>query len=380
MRILHVNCNYVHTPLHRVMINHLSTNEIYNTVYCPIYSQYEKKELEVQPNEHVSVCFRKYDRLLYFYKQKKIINDLKFKIDVDDYDVIHAYTLMTDGNVARKLSKQFGKPYVVAVRDTDVNIFFRIKPYLRPLGVRIMRDASAVFFLSETYRSEVLQNIVPKRYRDMIAVKTYVIPNGIDDFWLNNRFTDRDIDAIQARLENKIVKVTCIGKINKRKNIPLVQQALAYLRKKGWRTNIEIIGKVEDESEYKKILMDEHSIILPPTDKNGLIKHYRKADVFVLASHTETFGLVYAEAMSQGLPVIYTRGQGFDGQFPEGEVGYAVSDTDPHEIAAAIEKLCSNYRAVSSNVIRKVQKFRWDDICEKYRDIYRGIKNVRDSI
>ena len=380
MRILHINCNYVHTQLHRVMINHLSTADINNTVFCPIFSQSEKKEFEAQPNEHVSVCFREYDRLLYFYKQRKIINNLKSEIDVNKYDVIHAYTLMTDGNVARRLSKQFGKPYVVAVRDTDVNSFFRLKPYLRPLGVRIMREASAVFFLSEAYRSEVLQNIVPKRYRDMIATKTYVIPNGIDDFWLNNRFTDRDIDGIQARLRSKIVKVTCVGKINKRKNIPLVEQALAYLRKKGWNTNLEIIGKIEDESEYKKILMDEHSNVLPPTDKNGLIKHYRNADIFVLASHTETFGLVYAEAMSQGLPVIYTRGQGFDGQFPEGEVGYAVSDTDPQEIADGIEKICSNYRTISSNAIRDVQKFRWDDICEKYRDIYRGIKNGRESI
>ena len=39
-------------------------------------------------------------------------------------------------------------------------------------------------------------------------------------------------------------------------------------------------------------------------------------DIFVMPSVTELL-LVYAEAMSQGLPVIYTRGQGFDGQFEE---------------------------------------------------------------
>lgn len=40
-----------------------------------------------------------------------------------------------------------------------------------------------------------------------------------------------------------------------------------------------------------------------------------------MPSHKETFGLVYAEAMSQGLPIIYTKNQGFDGQFPDGYVG-----------------------------------------------------------
>jgi len=47
-----------------------------------------------------------------------------------------------------------------------------------------------------------------------------------------------------------------------------------------------------------------------------------------MPSITETFGLVYAEALSQGLPVLYTRGQGFDRQFEEGEVGYAVDCFD----------------------------------------------------
>ena len=40
---------------------------------------------------------------------------------------------------------------------------------------------------------------------------------------------------------------------------------------------------------------------------------------FCLPSHAETFGLVYVEAMSQGLPIIY-EGQGFDKQFQDGEV------------------------------------------------------------
>ena len=43
-----------------------------------------------------------------------------------------------------------------------------------------------------------------------------------------------------------------------------------------------------------------------------------------MTSLGESFGLTYAEAMSQGVPVIYSKGQGFDGQFKEGVVGYHV--------------------------------------------------------
>ncbi|MBF1138813.1 MAG: glycosyltransferase, partial [[Eubacterium] sulci] len=36
-----------------------------------------------------------------------------------------------------------------------------------------------------------------------------------------------------------------------------------------------------------------------------LIEEYRKADIFALLSKTESFGIVYAEAISQGLPILY---------------------------------------------------------------------------
>ena len=65
----------------------------------------------------------------------------------------------------------------------------------------------------------------------------------------------------------------------------------------------------------------------------NFIKYFIESDIFVMPSRYETFGLVYVEALSQGLPVIYTRGQGFDGQIPDGEVGYSVKCNDVNEIA-----------------------------------------------
>ena len=43
------------------------------------------------------------------------------------------------------------------------------------------------------------------------------------------------------------------------------------------------------------------------------------------------------------MPVIYTRGQGFDGQFEDGEVGYSVNCFDAEEIADRIEDVINNY-------------------------------------
>ena len=378
MKILHINCNYVGTPLHRVMVSHLQKKGTQVTVYTPLWDEKQRRAFDPRPDEIIKVCFSKWDKFFYYAKQAKILASVKKEIrDFSSYDLIHAFTLLTDGNVAYRLHREYGIPYVVAIRDTDVNSFFRLKPYLRPRGVRIMRNAKAVFFLSESYKASVLARFVPKKYREEILSKTCVMPNGIDDFWLENLDTGRDIKAAEARIAKKQLSVVCVGKINKRKNIPTVQTALEILRGRGWQIDFSVIGKAEDQEEIKKITADPHTAYYPPTNKEGLIDFYRKADLFVLASHTETFGLVYAEAMSQGLPVLYTRGQGFDGQFPDGEVGYAVSDTSPQEIADAIQRLCGEYGRVAANVTADVQKFKWDDICEQYLQIYRGI--IHDS-
>ena len=70
-----------------------------------------------------------------------------------------------------------------------------------------------------------------------------------------------------------------------------------------------------------------------------------------MPSFTESFGLVYAEAMSQGLPVIYSKGQGFDNQFPEGMVGVHVSAYDAHDVAEGIEKVVNNFYQMTQNTV-----------------------------
>ena len=90
-----------------------------------------------------------------------------------------------------------------------------------------------------------------------------------------------------------------------------------------------------------------------------------------MPSHHESFGLVYAEAMSQGLPVIYTRGQGFDGQFPEGCVGYSVKSSDALEIAERVESVLVDYDAMSARCVEHSKDFRWETFASSYYEIYR---------
>ena len=92
-----------------------------------------------------------------------------------------------------------------------------------------------------------------------------------------------------------------------------------------------------------------------------------------MPSFTESFGLVYAEAMSQGVPVVYSKGQGFDNQFPEGTVGFHVDANDPESVAEGIEKVIDSFDAIRERTVISAGKFNWDDISKRYVEIYQKI-------
>ena len=366
MKVLHINCNYLGTTLHQCMVEHLDRLKVDSTVFVPTYNA---DNGTVTPNNNVVVskCFNKWDRIWFDYKQRKIQKALESEVAVGEFDLIHAYTLFTDGNCAYKLSKKYGVNYVVAIRNTDVNDFFRWRPHLIKRGIRIMRNAKAIFFLSESYRQQVLEKYVPARYRDALAAKSYIMPNGIDDFWLENGRMDT------AKQIGDPLRLVYAGRIDANKNIATIQAAMKILAQRGCETRLTVVGKVVDNVVYRHISADSNTSCLPPRNKEELIDIYRSNDIFVMPSFTESFGLVYAEAISQGLPVVYTIGQGFDRQFPEGEVGYHVDPNSAQSVADAILKIADNYSTIADNLSAKASLYSWDSLCTRYVDIYKSV-------
>ena len=370
MRILHINCNYIGTTLHQLMVEKLDALGYENQVYCPTY---DAGTGVITPNENVCVseCFRKWDRVLFDYKQSKILRDIEARFDVASFDCIHAYTLFTDGNCAMKLSQKYGIPYVVAVRNTDVNAFFKTMIHLRPRGIEVMRNAHRIFFLSEAYRAQVFEKYVPEKHRASLTEKTRIIPNGIDDFWFQNP------PQALSESEGTCIRLVYAGRIDQNKNIPTIQKAVRILKDRGHDARLTVVGKIIDQKEFQRISADENTTCHPAQPKESLIQIYRNHDLFVMPSFTESFGMVYAEAMSQGLPVIYTKGQGFDGQFPEGQVGYAVNPASAEDVADKILRAWEYKDRLSQNGIACSGKFRWEDIVMQYHEIYTGILSAQ---
>lgn len=365
MRVLQIANGYCDSSLYPLLFKKLEDVGVTNSVFVPV-----RRGTDVPPNENADIvpCFSQLDRLTFFSKQRKILQEIQTRsyITNSGINVIHAHTLFSAGYAAWRLHKKYGIPYIVAVRNTDVNVFFKRMIHLRRTGICIMRDAYRVVFLSSIYRERVVNDYVPTALQQEIREKSLVIPNGIDGFFLENRPDAR------KEINNKPIILLYAGDIEPNKNLELTVQAAKLLREQEMDVSITAVGKILDE-KYSKLIQETPFVThFPRCPKEEIVEHLRRSDIFVMPSHTETFGLVYAEAMSQGVPVLYTRGQGFDGQFPDGTVGYAVSDTDPDELAEKIRLVVDRYAELSEACVANAARFNWTEIAETYREIYQN--------
>ena len=368
MKVLNINSYYYSSSVHRELQNVILAQGIDSVTYVPLVKGYVARDeclYESQDNVQISECYNKLDKYFFHVKHNKILDDIKQRIKIEKFDCLHAHSLFSNGYIAMKIKEKYGIPYIVAVRSTDLNVFFKYMVHLRGLGQRILKEADRIVFLSQPYRDILIQNYVSRHYQKEILEKCAVVPNGIDSFWFKNIGTPKRI------LDKACIKLIHVGALSKRKNVSTSVKATQILKNKGYNATLTVVGKVVDKSTYYKIKKLPYINYITPKPKEELIEIYRANDILVMPSVTETFGLVYAEAMSQGLPVIYTKGQGFDGQFEEGLVGYGVNCYNAEEIATRIIDILGKYNEHSKKCIELCGKFNWDLIAQKYSSIYR---------
>ncbi|WP_394238255.1 glycosyltransferase family 4 protein [Niallia oryzisoli] len=367
MRILHINSYYGGGLFYKHLYDQQQREGLEIDVYVPAAKALNPENVDLGDYTIHSVNHRKYDRYFFHLKHRKILKDVKDKFHIHNYSLVHAHSLFSNGYIALKLKKEFGIPYMVAIRNTDVNYFFKYMIHLRKLGVEILKEADKIICLSEPYKHTVIETYVPEHLRCKISRKVRVIPNGIDSFWFENRSDSK------ATPPKDHLKLVYAGVVNKRKNVLTTAKAVELLQKRGYQVTFTVVGRVEDQRVLQKLASLPYVHYIEQKPKEELINIYHANDIFVMPSIEETFGLVYPEAMSQGLPVIYSKGQGFDGQLDEGVVGYSVTPTSAEEIADRIQAILANFEVLSNHCVNKVDQFRWSRISEAYHEQYSQI-------
>ena len=152
-----------------------------------------------------------------------------------------------------------------------------------------------------------------------------------------------DLIAPQPLIEKKVsrqmdtMRILYAGQLIAQKNVDVLIRAV---KKVSFPYELEIIGDGEEAEALHQLAKNTNNIHFSGRlAREDVIQRMRQADVFVMVSHTETFGLVYLEAVAQGCLTVGSRGEGIDGILIDGENGFLVKPGNVEETAQVLETI-----------------------------------------
>ncbi len=273
-----------------------------------------------------------------------------------DTDIIHSHGSILSGTLSYLLAKKLKVPFIITEHQgpfsmTSENFWkFRWTRF-------IMQKADAVLTVSEHLKQEILSSSIhPKKIivtynpvdTDLFSPKTNTAPTN------NILFT--------GRLDNFKGALRCV-------------KAFEKIAEKHPLYTFTIVGDGEDYLPIKNYIegksFKEKIVLKGGLSKAEIAKEMQQADFFIFPSRHESFGLVIAEAISCGVPVIVGN-QTAPKEYVNKDCGLLVPPDDVDAMAEAMEQLISTFSLYNTNIMHKqmVVDFGFDAFGKKLKFIY----------
>lgn len=382
MKVLHICNDFCDSKVHGELYRELDAKGVEQVVYTyfrdPTLCGRNRFEAHSTGFIYRSVL-RPIHRFLYHKKQHDVYEDIKAQLSqsLQSFDLVHATTLFSDGGLAYRLYKDCGIPYVVSVRNTDVDVFLAYAPHTWLTGLRVLHSARRIVFISKAIKEKFCRHPLIRPIFPSFEEKIVIQPNGIDAYWLDNvrsypTFHNYNVLYVGRFDRNKNVKKLCRAVVELRSRYPDIQLHLVGGGDSRSLKDIVYMRGIENMIDrYPKTILCHGKIY----DKAVLKDIYSQCSVFAMPSFHETFGLVYLEALSQHLAIVYTRGQGVDGMLDR-RVGEAVRASSKTDIKKAIDKIFAHRDKYLVSEVVDFSQFRWDTIASHYIDIYTHVEDA----
>jgi glycosyltransferase involved in cell wall biosynthesis len=366
MKIVHISGDYSKQGLYKCLVEALGDANIEQEMYVPVRSHSElgangsgHKNVKVQYSKIISPM----DKLLFRRKIRKIKNWISN--DTRDWSdtILHGHFFYSDGAVALGLHERFGCPFVVTVRNTDINVFNKFRPDLRSIALKILRAASWVIFPNFAYKDRFFHEL-GIRDTTLYENKAKVIPNGIDNFW----FDDKVVQGAKTK-DAETVKILFVGDNTKNKNFNLVVRAASFIALSR-KVELAVVGrtlKVNIADSLNLTIVDYGRV-----NKHKLRELYHAADVLTVPSFHETFGLAYIECLSCGTPAIHSKGEAIAGYW---KAGGPVIEIDPYCEKSLVDGILQVInRDIDFEVVREkvASDFTWSNVALRLIKLYRS--------
>jgi glycosyltransferase involved in cell wall biosynthesis len=209
-----------------------------------------------------------------------------------------------------------------------------------------------------------------------LGVPVKVIPNGVDVQDVD-RTTER---AGRADAENGKLTALFLGRIYPVKGLPMLVEAWARVRPAGWRLQIAGPDEAGHRAQVERAVSAAglHDVVffMGPLDDEAKRSALSDADIFVLPSHSESFGMAIGEALAHGLPVLTTKGAPWP-MLPERGCGWWV-EPSVDGVAEGLRKATSLDRAALRAMGAKgrelvTSEFGWDRVAKQFVGLYQDL-------
>lgn len=297
------------------------------------------------------------------------------------YDVLHSHYWLS-GQVGWLARDRWGVPLVhsahtlakvknAALADGDTP-----EPRARVIGEeQVVAEADRL--IANT--AEEARQLV--RWYDADPARTLVVPPGVD----LERFVPGDRAAARRAVgvaEDALV-LLFVGRIQPLKAPDVLLHAAARMLADETalraRLQVLVVGAPSGSGLAEPRQLQELAVSLgiadvvrfvPPRAQGSLAQHYRAADVAVVPSHNESFGLVALEAQACGTPVVAAAVGGLPTAVEDGVSGVLVDGHDPADYAAAIRKVVEQGDLLAVGARRHAERFSWDRTADSLIDAY----------
>ena len=296
------------------------------------------------------------------------------------YDLIHGHDWLV-GKAAAALADRLEIPYVTTIHATEHGRHqgWVEKPpqsHIHAIERWMARRADAVIVCSYYMRGHVADIF------DIDEGRVAVIPNGVDPSELQ---PTGDLQALRSEFAAPHERlVLLVGRLVYEKGFQLALDALPNVIVNVGDVRFLVAGSGTHEEELKaqaaRLGLLEHGTFLGWIGDDVLHSLYRIADLCVVPSIYEPFGLVALEAMASGCPCIVADTGGLCEVVPVGErVGLRFNGGDAEHLAVMIERLLVDETLrdrLVTEATEHVLSFDWDDIAARTRGIYDGLQEL----
>jgi len=282
-----------------------------------------------------------------------------------EFDLIHAHFAWPSGYVAAKLSKEFSAPLVITAHGYDVyDLPFRSEEWFRKVKFALESADHIITVSKSNFMLLVTKIGIPEH-------KISVIPNGFDP----HKFGPINKAAVRKQLnlpQNKKIILNVASLVSEKGQSYLIEAMKEVVRSRKDLLCI-IVGdgplRKDLENQIKNLNLEDYVKLVGAKPHDEIPLWMNAADLFVLPSLRESFGVVQIEAMACGVPVVATRNGGSEEIITSEDYGLLCEPGNPDDLAKKI--LIALEKEWDRERIRKyAEQFSWDVIARKILQIY----------